>query len=266
MKLLELLELQVAGMRAGKEMTAVTIVTAGEGTTRTRGKMLVFGDGTTEGTIGGGAVERRAVADALEVLRTRENRVETYDPAAPAPGGGPACGGRLTVFLEYVRDESPQLIVVGGGHVGTALIRLARPAGFTVTLLDIRGEDQIGEAVALADRFVPIGDFRGGVSDYRAPAGAFYVVATFGHASDGDALGGALAHMGDAAYIGMIGSRKKVRALFDRLEGEGYDRSLLDRVHSPIGLDLGGETPEEIAVAILAEMIRVKNRGDGRPI
>lgn len=264
MKPLELLEQQVSAMRAGKEMTVATIVTAEGSTTRTSGKMLVFEDGTIAGTVGGGAVEKAVIEDAKEVLRTGKNEVKVYDYNTSTAAEGVTCGGKLTVFLECVRNEQPQLIMVGGGHVGTALMRVARLSGFTVTLLDTRDETQIGEAISLADRFVPLEDFREGVKEYKAPKGAFYVVATFGHAADGDALGGVLSHADDAAYIGMIGSRRKIKMLFERLEGEGFSKELLAKVHTPIGLDLGGETPEEIAVAILAELIRVKNYGDDK--
>ncbi len=264
MKPWELIEEQLKAMKAGKDMTVATIVSAEGSTTRTNGKMLVFEDGSICGTVGGGAVERQVIEDAKEILQTGQNAVKIYDYNIPAANKGLSCGGKLTVFLECVRNEQPQLIMVGGGHVGTALMRVARLSGFTVTLLDTRDETQIGEGISLADRFVPLTDFREGVREFHAPKGAFYVVATFGHTADGDALGGVLSHAQDAAYIGMIGSRRKIKALFERLEGEGYSRELLDKVHSPIGLDLGGETPEEIAIAILAELLKVKNYGDDR--
>lgn len=261
----EFLEEQLAAQKAQKELCAVTIVSSDGSTTRTAGKMLVYADRKISGTIGGGAVEQAAIQEALRCLEAGENGVKTFDYNVESATAGMVCGGKLTLFFESCRNSRPQLIMVGGGHVGTALMRAARLAGFAITLIDTRGADTIGEAMALADRFLPVGNFREEVAKLALPAGAFYVIATYGHSFDGDALAGVLSHK-DAAYVGMIGSRKKIAALFERLEGEGVSPEKLREVHTPIGLDLGGETPEEIAVSILAELLMVKNHRTGSMI
>ena len=163
----------------------------------------------------------------------------------------------LTVFIESCRSARPQLIMVGGGHVGLALLRAARLAGFATTLLDTRGEDQIGSAIAAADHFIPLENFGPALAEVPLPAGAYYVVATFSHATDGEALGGVLHHR-DAAYTGMIGSSRKIAAIREKLLAQGITPAQLAAVHAPIGLSLGGETPEEIAVSILAELLMTR--------
>lgn len=260
MDITELLEKELQSVKEGKELAVATIVSSDGGTTRTSGKMLVYADGSISGTIGGGSVERACIADALQCLAEDRNAVKVYDYNTGSAEAGASCGGKLTVFIESCRSRRPQLVMIGGGHVGTALMRAAHLAGFFITLVDTRGEEQIGEAIALADRFCPVEDFRSGAAALPMAPNAFYVVATFGHAFDGEALVGALTHE-DAAYIGMIGSHRKIKMIFDKLLAEGISQEKLDAVHSPIGLDLGGETPEEIAVAILAELLMVKNHG-----
>ena len=115
----------------------------------------------------------------------------------------------------------------------------------------------IAPAIKAADRFIQLENFGEALANTRLPAGAYYVVASYSHAADGEALGGVLHHT-DAAYVGMIGSRRKVEAIRQKLTAEGITAEQLDAVHSPIGLSLGGETPEEIAVSILAELLMTR--------
>ena len=208
-------------------------------------------------TIGGGAGEQLARRDALSLLAEGNNAVRHYELDSPLSAEGKACGGSLTVFIESCRSARPQLIMVGGGHVGLALLRAARLAGFATTLLDTRGEDQIGSAIAAADHFIPLENFGPALAEVPLPAGAYYVVATFSHATDGEALGGVLHHR-DAAYTGMIGSSRKIAAIREKLLAQGITPAQLAAVHAPIGLSLGGETPEEIAVSILAELLMTR--------
>ena len=174
---------------------------------------------------------------------------------------GFSCSGEMTVFIEVCRNDALKLIVVGGGHVGNAVIRTAKAVGFHTTLLDTRGEDVIGDSIRMADRFIHVDSFDQ-VEQADLPAGASYVVSTYGHMVDGAALGGVL-RRGDAAYVGMLGSRQKIQAIFGKLSDAGIQQEVLDTVHTPIGLDLGGETPAEIALAVVAEILAVKNGRTG---
>ena len=172
---------------------------------------------------------------------------------------GMACGGALQVFIE-VYGTRPLLVVCGGGHVGTCVLRAAKLTGFELWLFDDRPQEAVAEAAALADRFFPVaGDFYEGIAAQAVSPGAFFVICGHSHTQDGEALHAALGK--DAAYVGMLGSRRKIAALFERLRSLGVPQAQLDTVCTPIGFDLGGETPEELAIAILAQILLVKNRG-----
>ena len=260
MKICDLLQEQADNLRAGQDFAVVTIVKADQ-LARTSGKMIVYPDGSISGTVGGGMWEQAARKDALEALKKGENLVKTYNFNSDLAKAGFQCSGELTVFIEVCRDDSLQLVVVGGGHVGNAVIKAAKMVGFTVTLVDTRGEDTIGDSIRMADHFISVDSFED-VAKVALPAGAYYVVSTYGHMVDGAALGGVLKR-GDAKYIGMLGGRKKINAIYEKLEAAGVPRADLEQVHSPIGLDLGGETPEELSIAIVAEILAVKNGRTG---
>ena len=260
MKLCDLLLEQSQSLKAGREFAVVTIVEA-HNLARTSGKMVVYADGTISGTVGGGMWEQAAIHDAKECLKTGKNAVKTYDFNTELAKAGFSCSGRLTVFIEVCRNEALKLVVVGGGHVGNSVIRTAKAVGFHTTLVDTRGEDVIGDSIRIADRFISVKSFDE-VENCDLSAGASYVVSTYGHMVDGAALGGVL-RRGDAAYVGMLGSRQKIRAIFEKLRAAGIEQEKLDPVHTPIGLDLGGETPEEIALAVVAEILAVKNGRTG---
>ena len=260
MKLCDLLLEQSESLRAGREFAVVTIVSS-ENLARTSGKMVVYADGSISGTVGGGMWEQAAIRDAREALNTGKNAIRVYDFNDQLARAGFRCDGCMTVFIEVCRNDALKLVVVGGGHVGNAVIRTARAVGFHTTLVDTRGADIIGDSISIADRFIPVASFAD-VEQCDLPGGASYVVSTYGHMVDGAALGGVL-RRGDAAYVGMLGSRKKIRDIFARLEEAGMAREVLEAVHTPIGLDLGGETPEEIALAVVAEILAVKNGRTG---
>ena len=260
MKLCDLLQEQADSLRAGRDYAVVTIVKADQ-LARTNGKMIVYEDGSISGTVGGGIWEKAAIHDALEALKNGENVVKTYNFTSEFANAGFQCSGEMTAFIEVCRDESLQLVVVGGGHVGNAVIHAAKIVGFTITLVDTRDEKEIGDSIRAADRFIKVDSF-GDVANVQLPRDPYYVVSTYGHMVDGAALGGVLTR-GDAKYIGMLGSRKKIAAIYGKLEEAGFDRARLDEIHSPIGLDLGGETPAELAIAIVGEIMAVKNGRKG---
>ena len=260
MKLCDLLQEQAESLRSGRDFAVVTIVRS-ENLARTSGKMVVYADGSISGTVGGGMWEQVAREDALKALKDGKNVVKTYTFAEEFEKAGFRHDGRMTAFIEVIRDESLQLVVVGGGHVGNAVIRAAKMVGFTTTLVDTRGEDIIGDSIRLADRFITVDSFED-VAKVALPQDPYYVISTYGHMVDGAALGAVLSR-GDARYVGMLGGRKKISAIYEKLEAVGFDRALLETVHSPIGLDLGGETPEELSIGIVGEIMAIKNGRSG---
>ena len=184
----ELLQAQLNAQRAGVSYAVVTIAEASGSVPRTSGKMLVYADGHSLGTIGGGPAERRAKADALAQLDAGQNAFLHYD--FPTPGGA-SCAGRLSILIEVFQPK-PLLVVFGGGHVGTSLLRLAAPTGFRTLLLDDRAGDQIPDAVSLASRFVRIQNVERDILNTPIPANAFFVLCGHDHAVDGEALAAAL--------------------------------------------------------------------------
>ena len=244
----DLLQLQLLARQQRTPYAVATIVEATGSTPRTEGKMLVYTDGRSAGTIGGGLAELRAKKDAADAIRCGKNRLVRYEVVPQAAASGMACGGALQVFIE-VYGTRPLLVVCGGGHVGTCVLRAAKLTGFELWLFDDRSQ----EAVPVA------GDFYKGIAAQAVSPGAFFVICGHSHTQDGEALHAALGK--DASYVGMLGSRRKIAALFERLRSLGVPQAQLDTVCTPIGFDLGGETPEELAIAILAQILLVKNRG-----
>jgi len=241
----------------GEEAALVTIVSSNGSTPQRVGaKMLVFGDGRIVGTVGGGCYEHDAIGKARQVLQTRKATTVKYDLNDDfAEETGLVCGGQMEVFIEPI-EAAPAVYIFGAGHVGYYLARMAHEAGFGVHVIDDRA------AFANIERFpfaasIVVDDIPAWLAQTPLPSTAYAVIVTRGHRNDLDALR-ALAPR-DLRYIGLIGSRAKVSRLYEQLLAEtGVDPALLERIHAPIGLDLGAVTPQEIAVSITAELIAVR--------
>lgn len=255
MNSIDIVREQAAAYDAGRSFAVVTIAQSDGSTPRSSGKMIVYPDGSSKGTVGGGAVELLAIRDAQKCIQLGENAFKSYDLTSPASDTGMTCGGHVSVLIEAFIPR-PLLVMCGAGHIGGCMLKLAEFMGFDAMLIDDRPEEAIADKTALANRFVRVKDFEGEITAMDIPEGAYFVIATHGHACDGEALSGALRK--NAAYIGMIGSSRKVAALFDRLRAKGISDQQLDTVYTPVGLDIGGEAPEEIAVAIMAEIQSVR--------
>lgn len=215
-------------------------------------KMLVRDDGSIAGTIGGGCVEADVWQAAREVMESERPRTLTFDlNNDPKYDTGLVCGGTLEIFVEPVLPPA-ELYIFGAGHVAEALYRVARIAGFDVTVVDDR------EAYANRERFpeaqeVIAEDFDKATARITPSESSYIVVVTRGHRDDMRVLRWAV--QTPARYVGMIGSKRKTITIFKELQEEGIPAQLFDRVHAPVGLDIGAITPEEIAVSITAELI-----------
>jgi xanthine dehydrogenase accessory factor len=238
----------------------VTVVRVRGSTPQRAGaKMLVFADGRTAGTIGGGCYENDAFWKARQALETGRQLLLHYELNDDfAQENGLVCGGQMDVHIDPL-EPTPHLYVVGAGHVGYHLARLAAEAGFRTHVVDDREKFANRERFAAADDVVvaPIPEW---LEQAELPPSAFAVVVTRGHTHDLDAMR-ALAGR-DLRYLGLIGSRAKVRRIFDMLLTEGFPAARLERVHAPIGLDIGAVTPAEIAISIMAELIAVRRGSD----
>jgi xanthine dehydrogenase accessory factor len=227
-------------------------------------KMLVREDSSIAGTIGGGCVEAEVIAAAQEVMREEKPQTLTFDlNQNPKYNTGLVCGGTLEVFVEPVLPVA-QLYVFGAGHVAHALYKVARLAGFDVTIIDDR------ETYANRERFpeardIYADDFEHACAQIAPNADSFILIVTRGHADDMRILRWALDNDIQCRYLGMIGSQRKFLAIRKELEGEGMAAAKFDRVHSPVGIDIGAITPEEIAVSVAAEMIAAR-RNSSAPL
>ena len=226
---------------------ATVVDVQGASPTQVGFKLLVQTDGSAVGNIGGGDLEQRVREEAIAALRDGRSRLFHFTLREEEPDAlGTLCGGDVTLFIE-VYNPIPTLLIVGGGHLGRPLAEMARVVGFHVQVVDVQPER------ATVPQFDP---------EVVTPW-TFVVITTQTHATDEQALRQVLDT--PAAYVGMIGSRRKVQTIFGHLRADGVSDEQLARVRAPIGLDLGGRSPEEIALAILAEVVQVRYGGTGRP-
>jgi xanthine dehydrogenase accessory factor len=239
--------------RAGRRGAVATIVNVrGSIPSFKTAKMLVRDDGSIAGTIGGGCVEAEVWQAAREVMESEKPRTLTFDlNQDPRYDTGLVCGGTLEIFIEPVLPPA-ELYIFGAGHVAASLYKVARIAGFDITVVDDR------EVYASRERFpeaqeVIAEDFDKVTARLQPSESSYIVIVTRGHRDDMRVLRWAV--QTPARYIGMIGSKRKTITIFKELQKEGLAPELFDRVHAPVGLDIGAITPEEIAVAITAELI-----------
>jgi xanthine dehydrogenase accessory factor len=222
-------------------------------------KMLVRDDGSIVGTIGGGCVEADVWQAAREVMESEKPRTLTFNlNQDPKYDTGLVCGGTLDIFIEPVLPPA-LLYIFGAGHVSVNLYTVARNAGFDVIVVDDR------DAYANRDRFpqaneVIAEDFDQAMARLTPNESSYIVIVTRGHRDDMRVLRWAVQTR--ARYVGMIGSKRKTIAIFKELQGEGLPAHLFERVHAPVGLDIGAVTPEEIAVSITAELIAIRRHAE----
>ncbi|HEV3205416.1 MAG TPA: XdhC/CoxI family protein [Terriglobales bacterium] len=220
-------------------------------------KMLVRDDGSIVGTIGGGCVEAEVWQAAREVMESEKPRSLTFDlNQDPKYDTGLVCGGTLDIFVEPILPPA-LLYIFGAGHVSVNLYKVAKNAGFDVTVVDDR------KSYANRDRFpeakeVIAEDFDQAMARLTPNESSYIVIVTRGHRDDMRVLRWAV--QTPARYVGMIGSRRKTITIFRELVEEGVSAELFKRLHAPVGLDIGAVTPEEIAVAIAAELIAERRR------
>jgi xanthine dehydrogenase accessory factor len=241
--------------RTDPEAVVCTVVVAEGSAPREPGaKMLVRGDGSLLGTIGGGALELAVAARAAEVAR--EGRPSLFE-AHLSLELAMCCGGRVSVFLEPVQQRQ-DLLIFGAGHVGSALCRMGMELGFAVTAVDER--EGFANALGLVDPHRALDAEPMDVWD-ELPWGprCYAVVMTHSHALDQAIVERALAETW--SYLGLIGSLSKVRKFRRRLRDRGITDGDFDRIHAPIGVDIGAETPGEIACAVAAELVAVRHGG-----
>lgn len=251
----------VKAVQGGRRAVLATVIGTKGSVPRSVGSKLLYGEeGQIAGSVGGGAVEARTLQKCKEVLLTGKPQRLEVDITGTSEAEG-ICGGVVELFLEPL-GASWRLIVVGAGHVGQALAGLAVLSGrFRVLLLDDRPLPQLVQHLP-ASEFLCCEDLEQALSEMTLTENDAVVIVTRCHAGDQEALSVALGK--GAGYIGMIGSRQKVATIRKRLLDQGVEEKLLDEVFAPIGLDIGAQTPQELAVSILAEVLGVLTRSSMR--
>lgn len=245
----------------GKGAVLCTLIEkSGSGPRDVGAKMLVDPDGGTLGTIGGGGMERRLVCEALEGLKDGRPRMLTFalgvEPEAGAVAVDSKCGGEVEVFLDVVKPE-PRLIIVGSGHIAKPLAEFACRVGFEVVVVD-DAKTATPERFPMA-REIHAGPFEEDLERVEVRPSDFVAVVHGETSHELAALRTMLKRK--PAYIGLLGSRNKAMEHRKQLLGEGFGREDIEAIHAPIGISIGAETPEEIAVSILAEIIQARRRG-----
>lgn len=247
----------------GEALALATVIRAQGSVPRSEGtKMLIFADGTSEGTIGGGEMESQVVSLGLQVIRDKVPQRSLYEFRDPDQGDVGVCGGEMEVFVELIQAES-RLIVIGVGHVGQAIAHLAAWLGFRVVVCDDRPAFATVEKVPDAQDFITCA--MGELQDKLAiTENDYLVLTTRGVTLDVEGLPRILESR--AAYIGVIGSKRRWETTVEALIEAGIEPAEIDRVHSPIGLEIHAETPEEIAISVMAEIILHRRGGTGEPM
>jgi xanthine dehydrogenase accessory factor len=259
---MDVLEELVRLRRLGQRCALATIVQAnGSIPSYTSAKLLVREDGSMAGTIGGGCVEAEVWNAAREVMETGKPRRMQFSLGQDAASdSGLICGGQLEVFVEPLEPQ-PRAYVFGAGHISKSLCQVASMLGFWTCVVDDR------ESFANRERFpdaddVVAGEYEAVFPKLEVNTSSYLIIVTRGHRDDLRVLRWAVTT--PARYIAMIGSKRKVLGVVKELETEGIPAEAFDRVSAPMGLDIGAQSPEEIAVSVAAEMIAVR-RNAGTP-
>ncbi len=258
----ELLNQAAKVLESRKRLALCTVIEKkGSGPRNVGAKMAVTEDGTSYGTIGGGDFERALIDECIKILSERSSPRKVVFNLSQSKKEGEVnvcmvCGGELGVFVD-VLEPTPRLIIVGVGHVSVPLTTLASNLGYRVTVVD--DERQLGDAsqFKMADEYLS-GDYAEVIGRLEMRQSDYAVVANGSPEYDYAALKAALSK--SPAYVGLLGSKTKAAVLTERLKREGVDQTKLCLLHGPCGLDIGAETPQEIAVSVLAQIIELKRK------
>ncbi|MBX5449787.1 XdhC family protein [Thermogemmatispora sp.] len=255
--------IQTALQRGERIGIATVVKTIGAAPCDVGARMLLHADGSASGSFGGGRVDEQAIKAMQQALQEGHSFL-THIHIDPDEAVG-SCGATLEVFVEAISPE-PRLIIAGAGHVAQALARFAADLDFRIIVVDDRRD--LADPRAFGERVqLVFGDIAQTIRELRPDASTWVVIVTRGHRLDEEALRAAVES--EAAYVGMIGSAGKIRNIFRNLLKAGIPRERLEQVHTPIGLDIGAVTPQEIALSIAAELVmtrRTGTKGTGAPL
>ncbi len=256
---MDIFEEIIEQQRTGNPMVIATVIETTGSTPRGAGaKMLVRHDGTIVGTIGGGIIEKTVIDEAKKLMGTSSTKMFSHN----LKDIGMICGGDMSVLLEAL-NPAPSLIVFGAGHIGKVLSQIAKLLGFRITVVDNRPDFANAKNLPWANEIVT-SKYTDALDNLNFDDNTYVVILTHKHAYDYVVLEACVQKKHH--YLGMIGSRKKVVDSLDKLREKGIDKELIESIHTPIGMSLGGKTPAEIAVSIAAELVSVRNQDNNETV
>jgi xanthine dehydrogenase accessory factor len=246
-------------IQTNSKLAIATVINTSGSTPREIGaKMIILPDGTTLGTVGGGKLEYLVTQDAIKAIQEGSSGIKEYDlKPEDSSGIGMECGGKVSIFIEVI-SKGQKLLILGGGHIGQELYRMATFAGFSVIVVDERTEFASKDRFPKAEQILNCSVDDPKVAELVVK-NTYIVVITHEHKQDKLAVKSLIDL--DHKYLGMIGSKRKVKIILEALEKEGIPKEKVKNIYTPIGLDINAKTPAEIAVSILAEIIFIKNTG-----
>ncbi|MEW5758979.1 MAG: xanthine dehydrogenase accessory protein XdhC [Candidatus Omnitrophota bacterium] len=241
-------------LSSSKKFALVTIVDVKGSTPRQIGaRMIVFSNGSIEGTIGGGKIEYDIQKDSQYLIRHSQSCLKEYSLNKER---GLLCGGKMSVFIEVFKPKE-KIIIFGAGHIGKALYKLASVLDFEIIIIDQRKEFAKKDIFPNAKKIICKSPMEA-IKELNINKNSYIVIVTHGHEHDYIILKNII--KSSVVYIGMIGSKNKIKSIFNKLRVTGISQNLIKKIYAPIGLNLGGDSPEEIALSILAEIVSIKNR------
>jgi len=250
----------------GDTSVLATVISVKGSTPRAEGaKMLVRNDGTMLGSVGGGCLEASVWEAAMNVMKTETQQVLNYDlTGREETPEGLLCGGIMEILIEPIVPQ-PRVYILGAGHIGFAVAKIAKLAGFKVVVVDDRPAYANKERFPDADQII-VEEPAMSLSKLNINKASYLVIACRGHLEDQEVL--AVSIKTPACYVGMLGSKKKVKTVFANLIQQGVSEEALKKIHAPIGVPIACDTPEEIAISIMAEIIDVRrgNKKKGKPV
>lgn len=253
----EILKEAFERMDKGETIALVTVVEVKGSTPREVGtKMLVNKNGLVAGTIGGGMTEAKVIKEAKQVLKEGKGKLLIYHltKEQAALDEGAICGGEMKVFIDILQPKE-EVLIFGAGHIAICVSKLAKMVGFKVAIIDDREEFANQDRFPEADEIVTE-DIERALTHIKITPSTYIIIVTRGHLQDQEVLASVI--KSKAAYLGMIGSRKKNATIFQQLTEKGIFQEELNKVHAPIGINIKAQTPEEIAISIMAEIIQVR--------
>ncbi|MEW6403581.1 MAG: XdhC family protein [Chloroflexota bacterium] len=252
----------IAELEKNNESAALCTVVSSQGSTprHVGSKILVYPDGHFIGTVGGGDLEHRVIDEAWIAISEGKARILKYSMVDPTRGDPGVCGGTVEVFVEPILPPA-MIVVIGAGHVGKAVVHLAKWLGFRVAVSDDRPGFCTPESTPGADAYYPVTMDK--LAENLKITRQTYVVIT-SRGSNVDSAGLPSLLETNPAYIGVIGSKRRWATTVKALKEKGVSEEKIANVHSPMGLELQAETPEEIAVSIMAEILMLRDKGTGK--